>query len=498
MAEKTLGERAIILTVGRFVAVIVGVMTPIVFVRVFSQTEFGAYRQINLAIITVIGILTFGFLQSLFYFFPKYPAKRKTFVSQALYSQIVLGVIFVIFTLFSGEWLAKFFKHEIFLIASPLIGLTALFQLIRHFLESLLIVEKRVSWAALYIVGHDVFRGLSLVLVAIIGRSLLAIVYTLMIYELIGFVFVLIYTAVRYGIFRFPVSKESYVEQGGYAFPMGLARSVAGLTQRLDQFFIVGRFNPATFALYSQGEFPLRFFRIPHRSIFDIVIPQVVTLVEEGRREELIRFWRDLVFKLGAITIPIVVMSQIVGTDTMVFLFTEQYRFSGHIFQLYVLVMLKYVPAFAVLPRSYARTSLILKSNIASFATMVALGYPGTIYFGMWGTIVAMLISQYVHAYIQMWQGRRDIDLPWKEYLPWRQLFQIIGIAVIAAIPPAAMSLIIATIPGRLVVNIPLYLICYAGLLQLTGVYKWLQDPIIRRLVQRYLPFINMKKNDNI
>ncbi len=497
MAEKTLGERAIILTMGRIVALVVGIMIPIVFVRVFSQTEFGAYRQINLAILTVLGILTFGFPQSLYYFFPKYPAKRKTFVTQALYSQIVLGVIFVIFALFSGEWLAKFFKHDIFLIASPLIGLTVLFQLIRTFMETLLILEKRVSWASLYIIGHVVFRGLSLVLVALISRSLLAIVYTLMIYEFIGFVFVMVYAAIRYGIFRFSISRELYMEQGQYALPMGLARTVAGLTQQLDHFLIVGYSNPAGYALFSQGAFPLRFFRIPHRSIFDIVIPQVVTLVTEDRRQELIRFWRDLVFRLGVITIPVVVLSQIVGTDAMVFLFTEQYRFSGHLFQLYVLVMLKYITAFAVLPRSYARTGLILKSNIASLAVMVGLGIPGIIYFGMWGAVIAMLISQYVHAYIQMWQGRRDIDLPWKEYLPWRQLFQVTGITVLAGIPPAIMMLIIPTVLGRLAVNIPLYVICYLGLLHLTGVYKWVQDPIIHRLVHRYLPFLDSKKNDN-
>ena len=63
MPEKTLGERAIILVIGRAAAVVIGIATPMVLVRVFSQTDFGAYRQINLAILTVIGILTFGFPQ---------------------------------------------------------------------------------------------------------------------------------------------------------------------------------------------------------------------------------------------------------------------------------------------------------------------------------------------------------------------------------------------------------------------------------------------------
>jgi hypothetical protein len=97
-----------------------------------------------------------------------------------------------------------------------------------------------------------------------------------------------------------------------------------------------------------------------------------------------------------------------------------------------------------------------------------------------------------------MWQGRRDIDLPWIDYLPWKQLFQALGVAIIAGIPPALMCLLINTISGRLAVNIPLYAIGYLGLLQLTGVYRWLQDPIIRKLIHRYLPFITTKKNDNI
>ena len=190
MPEKTLGERAVILMIGRGAAVVVGLATPMVLVRVFSQSEFGAYRQINLALMTVFGILTLGFPQSLYYFFPKYPSRRRTFVSQALFSQVIFGCIFLGFTLFSGEALARFFKHDIFRTAAPLIGCIALFHLTRRYLESLLIVEKRVAWASLYIVGHDVLRGLSLVIVVLIVPSLMAIVWTLMIFEGLGFLFV--------------------------------------------------------------------------------------------------------------------------------------------------------------------------------------------------------------------------------------------------------------------------------------------------------------------
>ena len=494
MPEKTLGERAVILMIGRGAAVVVGLATPMVLVRVFSQSEFGAYRQINLALMTVFGILTLGFPQSLYYFFPKYPSRRRTFVSQALFSQVIFGCIFLGFTLFSGEALARFFKHDIFRTAAPLIGCIALFHLTRRYLESLLIVEKRVAWASLYIVGHDVLRGLSLVIVVLIVPSLMAIVWTLMIFEGLGFLFVVIYAGIRYKVFRFPVSRDAVAEQGRYAFPLGIAGGVAALTQRLDQFLIVGRYTPADFAIYSQGAFPMRFFNISHQSIFDIAIPNAVALIREGQHQDLVRFWHNLVFKLSLIIFPVVILSQVVGTDAMVLLFTEQYRISGHLYQLYVLVLLRFITAFSVLPRSYARTGVILRSNIVAFVVMLGAGWIGTIQFGMYGTVTALLLSQYIHAYIQLQSGRRDIGLSWKQFYPWKRLLQSFAIAALSAILPVIAALLIPTIVGRLAVCVPLYGVGYIILLYITGVFDWLHDPAIRKILNRYLPFISTRK----
>jgi hypothetical protein len=215
-----------------------------------------------------------------------------------------------------------------------------------------------------------------------------------------------------------------------------------------------------------------------------------VTLVRDGSRSELIRFWHDLVFKLGLITLPVVILSQIVGTDAMVFLFTEQYRHSGYLFQLYVLVLLRYITAFAVLPRAYARTGLILRSNIAALLTMAVTGYLGTVYFGMFGTVAAMLIAQYVHGFIQLQRGRRDIDLPWGQFLPWRNLFRTFVVGILAAVLPMCTALLIHNIIGRLAICIPLYVGCYGLLLYVTKIFDWIHDPAAGRVLSRYIPFV--------
>jgi O-antigen/teichoic acid export membrane protein len=488
--EKTLGERAIILVIGRAAAVVIGIATPMVLVRVFSQTDFGAYRQINLAILTVIGILTFGFPQSLYYFFPKYPTRRKTFISQALFSQVIFGCIFLGITLFSGKALAEFFKHDIFLTASPLIGCIVLFQLMRTMMETLLIVENRVTWASMYIVSRDVIRGLSLVIVVLIVPTLMAIVYTLLIYEGICFLLIVAYVAKRYHIYRFPFSRSNFVEQAKYSFPLGWAATAASLTQRLDQFFIIGRFSPAAYAIYSQGSYPMRFFYIPHQSIFDLVIPNVVGLVRDGKQQELLRLWHNLISKLAIITVPVVVLSQIVGVDAMVLLFTEEYRASGVLFRIYVLVLLRYITAFSVLPRAFARTGLIFQANIVALIVMAVTGWIGTIYFGMFGTVAAMLLSQYVHAYIQLQGGRREIGLPWRQFFPWKNLLRVVGVSVLSAVLPAISSYLIHSIIGRLLIAIPLYAASYVWLLYAFRIYDWFHDPTIRRILNRYLPFL--------
>ena len=492
MGEKSLGERAFILMIGRIAAVVLGLATPMVLVRVFSQTEFGAYRQINLALFTVLGLLSLGFPASLYYFFPKYPHRRRTFVSQAFFSQVVFGCVFIGFTLFSGEILAKFFKHDIFRIASPLIGLTALFQLVRQFMESLLIVEKRVAWASLYVVGHDTLRSLSLVIVILIVPTLMAILYTLVIYEALAFLIVLVYISIRYNMFQFPFSKDAISEQSRYAFPFGFGRAVSALTQRLDQYLIVAYYSPADFALYSQGAFPMRFFNILPQSIYDIAIPDTVTKISKGNISEQLRFFHNVVNRIGVICLPLVVLSQIIGVDAMVLLFTEQYRHSGYLFQIYIFTLLAFITGFAIFPRAYARTGLILRSTIVSFIVMAVFGFVGTLYFGMYGTIAAMIISQYVRSYMQLECGRKDVGVSWKQYLPWRQLGRLSGVAILSAVLPTIAALLIPSIVGRLLTCIPLYLGSYLTLLCLTGVYDWIHDPSVRNVLKQYLSFLKI------
>jgi O-antigen/teichoic acid export membrane protein len=476
--------------VGRIGAVVLGLATPMVLVRVFSQEEFGAYREITLAIFTVLGIVSPGFALSLYYFFPKYPNRRKTFVSQGLYSHVIFGCFFLIFTLFSGHLLADLFKHEIFYTAGTLIGIIVLFQLTRSYLETLLIVENRVAWASLYIISHNVLRGVALVVVVLIIHSLMAIIITLLVYEGLLFLLVITYVGIRYELFRFPVTKSAVIEQSRYALPLGFAGTFAILSQRLDQLLVVYRYTPADFAIYSQGAFPMRFFNIPHQSIGDIVLPKVVALLRDGRRQELIKLWYDLVFKMAIITIPVVVLSQIVATDAMVLLFTEQYRLSGYLYQFYVLVLLRYVPAYSVLPRAYGRTTLIMWSNVASLVVLLICGWFGITYFGMFGMVGAYIISQYVTGYIQLQSGRRDIGLPRGKLLPWKRIFQVTAVSILAAALPLAAKLMIHSLPIRLFSSVLLYTMCYLGLLYLTRVFDWVHDPAIRKVLHRYLPFV--------
>jgi hypothetical protein len=155
---------------------------------------------------------------------------------------------------------------------------------------------------------------------------------------------------------------------------------------------------------------------------------------------------------------------------------------------------LLFITAFGVLPRSYARTGVILRSNIVAFVVMLVAGWIGTIQFGMYGTVAAMLLSQYIHAYIQLQSGRRDIGLSWKQFYPWKKLLQSLAIAVLSAILPVVAALLIPTIIGRLVVCVPLYGISYIVLLYITGVFDWVHDPAIKKILDRYLPFISTRK----
>src|SRR3974390_3235091 len=88
-SEDSTFKPAFKLMSGRVAAFAITFLTPVLLVRVFSQSEFGTYKQFMLITYTLFLIGQCGLAECLFYFLPKNPARGAAY---ALNSVLMLGI----------------------------------------------------------------------------------------------------------------------------------------------------------------------------------------------------------------------------------------------------------------------------------------------------------------------------------------------------------------------------------------------------------------------
>src|SRR5215510_15739106 len=85
---------ALMLMTGRALAFAVTFFVPAVLSRVFSQTEFGTYKQFVLITYTLYSLGQFGLAECLFYFIPGNPARSGRYAFNSLVMLGLMGVLF--------------------------------------------------------------------------------------------------------------------------------------------------------------------------------------------------------------------------------------------------------------------------------------------------------------------------------------------------------------------------------------------------------------------
>ena len=92
-AESTF-KPALMMMTGRAMAFAITFFVPAVLARVFSQTEFGTYKQFTLITYTLYSFGSFGLAECLFYFIPLNPNRSGRYAVNSLVMLGTMGVLF--------------------------------------------------------------------------------------------------------------------------------------------------------------------------------------------------------------------------------------------------------------------------------------------------------------------------------------------------------------------------------------------------------------------
>jgi O-antigen/teichoic acid export membrane protein len=412
---------------GRFLAMPLTFLVPIVLVRVFSVEEFGIYKQLFMIFYILLPIIDLGISQSLFYFIPKYQEQRDRILSQTFLLQVpivvILTIIFFIFrqeigSLFSGdgEALADYI---------PLLGIFVLLWHLSNIFENLLIVEKKAFQAGAVTFLSELLRSLVTIAIGLYGGNLEHLMLGLVGTSVIRCLFMGWYIK-KTVYFSLNIQKKMIRTQLIYSIPFGLAIIVNTMVLYSHQYIVSISSSPRDFAIYVVGCFSLPIFSIVVDSVVKASLVKMSELTRNNDKFITIAgIISNSIRKLWILFFPLFVFLFVIAEELIVVLFTKDYSESVSIFRIFVFTIPLYALLVQHVPRIFEATRFILITNIFALALSSIVCFLLFELFGLEGAAIGFIVVNLIWKMMFLVKCKKMFNVPIRHLLPLNSMIKV-------------------------------------------------------------------------
>lgn len=490
--EPSLTAQMVVIFAGRLLAFALSFATPLVLVRIFTQADYGLYKQLLLIHATLTPILTLGLPQSLFYFVPRSPQQRDIYISHAVLTLILLGCLGSALLLGFGGEIARALNNPAIDPYLPLVAAFLVLFLIGSILESLMVIFRDAKLATLTIVISEFLRAAFTIAAGLLTGSMLVVFVALGVWGGTRVVALAAYLRrLRVGL-QWPLPNRLR-EQLRYAIPCGLATIGCAVADNLHQYVVSHLYSPTLFAIYSVGFLQIPLVAVAFQSVVDVTLVRLTELWKDGGPGPCARLIGDSVTKLGLVLLPLYVWIFLNARDLIVLLFTDRFEASVDIF----LVSLTLIPLTALgvdyALQAFSETGFILRANLVRLGLSAALLAILVPVLGPVGAALATVLAMATMKWLMMCKVSRWLGVSVRAVLPWGRLGRILAASALAGLAAAVASRVWTAGPAaRLLVSACTFAVCYVTLVWNTGLIgpeqKRNVNERMRRLVRQLGP----------
>ena len=420
-----------------------------------------------------IETLKWGSINSLYYFYPHFEDRQTEILSQTFYFLVVVGSCFLPVLYFTRHLIASLFNATIIVDLILPISLYFFFMLTSLILDHIFILEKKSHIVIAYEIINKTLRGIMVIGAAIIYSDVNIIIWSLTIFAFMRFFLIYFYMKNKYGIKFKNVDSQLLISQLKYAFPIGAARMVGQIGNKIDKFILTIFLTPAHFAAYSVAHFGVPFIGVFYSSVSQVVIPQITLETKSNNLEEITRLWHSMINKFILVSIPVLTFFLLVAEYLISFLFTEQYLNIVTVYRVSLFIILIHTLHPSIILRAFKETKSIFYSHLFSMIFAIVISYVLIKNYGMIGGALSFILSSSVRVILQLIKVKEVLTLTINNLLPWNSLFLIIGIALISLIP----SIFLIKLEMNNLETLLLSGICYSAVLipfyHFSGVLKY-------------------------
>ena len=408
-----LRKQASLVVIGDGITFASGLVSSMILARVIPVDEMGTYRQIIYLGPMAATLAEMGLSATVYRYWNALDNVKKNHYAKMIVAvSFLLGITASLILFGLAGLLSTWYKNPALKLA---LFITASFPLstIPLMLVRPVLLSQGASLRATSIETiFSLLSTVSLVVPLLMGVSLN---YSLGIWIVVSLLRLLI----------IPVIFRDYLRQKGhwwdwevfytvwnYLWPIQVGRLPGYIMGYMDKVVMSLYFRPREFAVYSLGAREIPFIGTIGPSIANVLIPQLVKDVEEGRHAQICRRWRLACEKTAVVTYLIAAFSAWHAGPIVRLLFSATYTESSVPFCVFSLLTFVRVIEYASLAKAFGRSDLIMQSAFVGAGVMVPLAFLLTRLWGAFGMASSVLIGTVASAAYLIMRYRKLLNCP--------------------------------------------------------------------------------------
>jgi len=482
--KPTLSVQALWMMVAKTIGFGLGVVLPIILVRVFDRSQYGTFRQAFVLVTTANSMLSMGVGISAFYYLPRLRQGRARVVLNILLFNLAAGIVPFAVLLLYPRVLVRLFGGPELLPYAPLIAAVMLLTMFSSFLEIIATALQDVRRSTIFIVFAQLSKVILMTAAAVFWGSVGALLWAAVAQGILQTAILLWYLHTRFGAFWKCFDWAFFREQMGYAMPYGLHGVLFTMQSDMHNYFVSNAFGPASFAIYSVGCMQVPLLSLLRESITAVLIPRTSELQQRGDKRQILLTTIRAMRKTALIYLPAFALLAVLGRQLLVFLYTGAYEASWRIFAINLLMLPVLVLITDPVIRAFPEHRyFVIRVRLVLVAIQLGILWFGTRAIGMTGAVLVLVLVGLVERLVVAWRVANILNVRPADL---RLLGGIGKIGLASAAAGAAAWILrnlLASAPPLVVLAVcgTLFALVFAGLVAGCGVLEPEERDLVRR-----------------
>jgi O-antigen/teichoic acid export membrane protein len=377
----------VVLSCARLLNQALGLLSPLLLVRLLDIVEYGRYRQFMATAMLLTSLGGFALSANLNYLIARTPERAATDITKT--SVLMLGVAFI------SALLIVLFRQWI---VPPEISTSWLLLAVYVFL--FLNLEVLVSyWLAhgrsvevmVYTMVVTVWRIATLLAAAMYFDDVEMIFLTIVVAEAAKNLGIYLWLRAKH-LLVFRWEHDVFREQIRLVAPLGVG-SILNKANDFGKVVVGMQLGPVPLALYTTAAYQVPLVSIVQQSLSDVIFPDMVKRARNDPLEGL-KLWRRAQTLVFAVICPAWLLLTYFAEPVIRVAFTDAYVAATPFFQVFLLLMVRHCFQFSTALRSVEDNASFAKSNAIALGINAAFIVALMPHIGLWGPTLGMVVGQ--------------------------------------------------------------------------------------------------------